>query len=56
MYTGHQFGSLSPSIPQDSNLPLVTLLLQARVTVPAVGVDQAPGLNAIFHEEVEVGG
>lgn len=47
---------LPSSAPQHREFPLIPFLVQARVALPAVGVDRTSGLDAILDERVQAGG
>src|SRR5437879_3485258 len=55
VYTRQQLGRFLPASPQSRDLPLVAFGLQARVALPAVGVNRAAWIDAILHKRVQAG-
>src|ERR1039457_1016009 len=55
MHTRHQLGCLLPAASQSCDLPLVAFGLQARVALPAVGVNRAARIDAVLHKGVQAG-
>ena len=52
----HQRGGVLPPPFQYRDLPLIPLLVQSRVALPTIGVEQTPRLDAILNEGVQARG
>src|SRR6266567_289810 len=56
MHARHESRDFFGPSPDRRHLVVVSLLLQSCVTLPAVGMHCAAGLNAILNERMEAGG
>src|SRR5205823_1553442 len=55
VHARHQLRCFLPAAPQSRDFPLVAFGLQARVALPAVGVNRAAWIDAILHKRVQAG-
>src|SRR5260370_33352051 len=55
MYTRDEFRGILFALAELGDLPLVALLLQACITLPAIGMAATSAFNAFLHERVQTG-